>query len=70
MTLFRMIFDTLNFIFVVCCYLAIMSTVFSTLFGSLNDFEGGEQYIDTVEANNTKSSTKESSLINMSTDSR
>ena len=50
MTLFRMIFDTLNFIFVVCCYLAIMSTVFSTLFGSLNDFEGGEQYIDTVEA--------------------
>ena len=31
-TLFRMIFDTLAFIFIFCCYMILVSTLFTTLF--------------------------------------
>ena len=32
MTLYRMLIDTISFIFIVCCYLLVASTIFTMLF--------------------------------------
>ena len=41
-TLFRMVWETLNFIFIVICYLMLMTTVFAILFRNANPEDNPE----------------------------